>query len=166
MLARWRFLHFNGQNNSRYKNIYDGGHRKRTILIRILSPILFFFPDAYLRELEKVVTENSIVEALWKELVQKLVSESSDFVLYSTVMLAANVAFLTIPGVIIAPLYPTPPNAWINPSPAQITSSVSLVFSIGSIITGLPVIRVNRTIMTRDPRNAVSRNPLTSHVPR
>jgi len=89
---------------------------------------------------------------------QTLVSEWTDFVLYSTVMLAANVAFLAIPGVIIAPQYPTSPStwtgAWINPSPAQITSSISLVFSIGSIITGLLLIRRNRTMMTKDPKSA------------
>jgi hypothetical protein len=80
-------------------------------------------------------------------------------------MLAANVAFLAIPGVIVAPQYPVPLNEWIKPSPAQITSSISLVFSIGSIITGLLLIRRNRTMMTKDPQTAVSRNTLTSHVP-
>jgi len=85
---------------------------------------------------------------------QKLVSEWTDFVLYSTVMLAANVAFLAIPGVIVAPQYPVPPDAWIKPSPAQIASSISLVFSIGSIITGLLLIRRNRTMMTKSARRA------------
>jgi hypothetical protein len=78
-------------------------------------------------------------------------------------MLAANVAFLAIPGVIIAPQYPPPANQWIKPSPAQVISSISLMFSIGSIITGLLLIRRNRTMMTKDPRNAVSCNPLTSY---
>lgn len=79
----------------------------------------------------------------------------------STVMLAANVAFLAIPGVIIAPQYPPPANEWIDPSPAQIISSISLMFSIGSIITGLLLIRRNRNMMTKEPRNAVSSNLLT-----
>ncbi|KAH9020462.1 hypothetical protein EDB85DRAFT_521995 [Lactarius pseudohatsudake] len=165
--AHWKFLHFHGQKGSRqdrYKSIYKGSSRKRTILVRILSPILFFFPDIHLVELEKVWTDEIVVEALWKEFMQKLVSEWTEFVLYSTVMLAANVAFLAIPGVIIAPPYPTPPapnapsnqapNTWIEPSPAQITSSISLVFSIGSIITGLLLIRRNRTMMTKGPKSA------------
>ncbi|KAH9066341.1 hypothetical protein EDB87DRAFT_709584 [Lactarius vividus] len=163
--AHWRFVHFHGQKVSRqdcYKSIYEGSHRKRTILVRILSPVLFFFPDVHLLELEKVWTDKIVVEALWKEFMQKLVSEWTEFVLYSTVMLAANVAFLAIPGVIIAPPYPTPPgpndplspNTWIKPSPAQIASSISLVFSVGSIITGLLLIRRNRTMMTKDPQSA------------
>ncbi|KAH8995341.1 hypothetical protein EDB92DRAFT_196891 [Lactarius akahatsu] len=163
--AHWRFIHFHGQKVSRqdcYKSIYKGSRRKRTKLVRILSPILFFFPDVHLLELQKVWTDEIVVEALWREFMQKLVSEWTEFVLYSTVMLAANVAFLAIPGVIIAPPYPTPPgpndppspNPWIKPSPAQITSSISLVFSIGSIITGLLLIRRNRTMMTKDPKSA------------
>ncbi|KAI9446144.1 hypothetical protein H4582DRAFT_1843464 [Lactarius indigo] len=155
--AHWRFLHFHGQKVSRldrHKSIYGGSHRKRTILVRILSPILFFFPDVHLLELEKVWTDRIVVEALWKEFMQKLVSEWTEFVLYSTVMLAANVAFLAIPGVIVVPQNTSSPNAWIKPSPAQIASSISLVFSIGSIITGLLLIRRNRTMMTKDPKSA------------
>ncbi|KAI9443655.1 hypothetical protein BJY52DRAFT_1157174 [Lactarius psammicola] len=155
--VHWKFVHFHGQKTSRqdrYKSIYKDNRRKRTILVRVLSPILFFFPDVHLLELERVWTDKIIVEALWKEFMQKLVSEWTEFVLYSTVMLAANVAFLAIPGVIVAPQYPTPPDAWIKPSPAQIASSISLVFSIGSIITGLLLIRRNRTMMTKDPRRA------------
>ncbi|KAI9446143.1 hypothetical protein H4582DRAFT_533518 [Lactarius indigo] len=95
-----------------------------------------------------------VVQALWREFMQKLVSEWTEFVLYSTVMLAANVAFLAIPGVIVVPQNMSSPNAWIKPSPAQIASSISLVFSIGSIITGLLLIRRNRTMMTKDPKSA------------
>ncbi len=52
------------------------------MLVRILSPILFFFPDAYLRELEKLGTDKIVFEAPWKEFMQRLVSEWGDFVLY------------------------------------------------------------------------------------
>jgi len=73
-------------------------------------------------------------------------------------MLTANVPFLAIPGVIVVPQ-----NTWIKPSPAQITSSISLMFSVGSIITGLLLIRRNRMMMTKEPKKAVSSNPLASH---
>ncbi|KAN0140937.1 hypothetical protein V8E53_001381 [Lactarius tabidus] len=151
--AHWRFVHFHGQKTSGQAIGFSSRHLS-TILFRILSPIFFFFPDAYIRELEKVGAGTMMVEALWKESMQKLVSEWSDFVLYSTVMLTANVSFLAIPGVVIIPQNTGPSNAWINPSPAQITSSISLVFSIGSIITGLLVIRRHRNMMTKDPRTA------------
>ena len=78
-------------------------------------------------------------------------------------MLTANVSVLAIPGVIIIPQNTGPQNAWINPSLAQITSSISLVCSIGSIITGLMAIRRHRNMMTQDARSAVSSNLLASH---
>ncbi|KAI0306292.1 hypothetical protein B0F90DRAFT_1814217 [Multifurca ochricompacta] len=128
----------------RYQSIYQGDPRKPTKLIQILSPILFFAPDVHLRELQKVWTDEIIVEVIWKEFMQKLVSEWTELVLYSTVMLATNVAFLAIQGI----------STGTTASPAQIASSVSLVFSVGSIITGLLLIRRNRTVMTQDPKTA------------
>jgi len=77
---------------------------------------------------------------------QKLVSEWIEFVLYSTVMLAGNVGFLAVQDVTVAP-----PK---EPSPAQIASSVSLLFSLGSIIAGLLLIRRNRTMAMQDPATA------------
>jgi hypothetical protein len=67
-------------------------------------------------------------------------------------MLAANVAFLAIPGVIVIP---PAGSGWIKASPAQVASSMSLVFSIGSIISGLLLIRRNRTMGAQDPSTAV-----------
>ena len=64
-------------------------------------------------------------------------------------MLASNVAFLAIQGVIVIP---TQGSGWIVPCPAQIASSMSLVFSIGSIVTGLLLIRRNRTMATQDTK--------------
>jgi hypothetical protein len=87
-LAQWRFIHFHGQQTTRqdcYKSIYKDSCRRRTYLIRIFSPILFFFPDVHLRELGKLWTDEIIVEALWKNFMQKLVSEWTDFVLYVSV---------------------------------------------------------------------------------
>jgi hypothetical protein len=66
-------------------------------------------------------------------------------------MLTANVGFLAIQGVIVVPSS----GGWIKASPAQIASSMSLVFSTGSIVTGLLVIRRNRTMATADPGTAV-----------
>ena len=62
--------------------IYKDSCRNHTKLFRFLSPLCFFFPDAHLRELEKLWTDDIIVEALWRDFMQKLVSEWTEFVLY------------------------------------------------------------------------------------
>jgi len=149
-------VHFHGQETSRqhrYKSIYDDGPRTRTITFRLLfSPALFFTPDVHLRELRKVWADEVIIEDVWRKFMQKLVSEWEEFVLYSTVMLAANVAFLAIQGVIVVPA--PPDTGWIKPSTAQIASSISLMFSLGSITTGLLLIRRNRTMAVQGAEKA------------
>ncbi len=79
-------------------------------------------------------------------------------------MLTANVVFLSVQleGVVTVPQNASTSNTWIRPSATQITSSISLIFSIGSIITGLLLIRRNRTMMTMYPQSTVSKS---SHVP-
>jgi hypothetical protein len=83
--VQWRFVHFHGQKTSRqsrYKSIYkDGGH-KRTKPFRVLSVILFFTPDVHLRELRRVWADELIIEEVWRNFMQKLVSEWMEFVLY------------------------------------------------------------------------------------
>jgi len=69
----------------------------------------------------------------------------------STVMLATNVAFIAIQGIV-----PTPSDTGrIKASPVQIASSISLFFSIGSITTGLLLIRRNRTMAVQGAGKAV-----------
>ena len=99
-LAQWRFVHFHGQVTSRqdrYKSIYKDSRPKPTKIFRyILSPICFFFPDAHLRELEKLWTDEIIVEALWRDFMQTLVSEWTDFVLYVSPRRAQITPILTL----------------------------------------------------------------------
>jgi hypothetical protein len=158
-------VHFHGQKTSRQdrnKSIYAGDGHKRTKAFRVLSLILFFTPDVHLRELKKVWTDELVIEEVWKNFMERLISEWVDFVLYvsyapiyltfkyvhhvdpqhwqATVMLAANVGFLAIQPINVQ---------------AEAASSISLVFSIGSIISGLLLVRRNRTMATQDAGTAV-----------
>jgi|SRR5712675_3477923 len=72
----------------------------------------------------------------------------------STVMLAANVAFLAIPGVMF--LNTNSGNLVIFPSSSQIASLLSVEASAGSIVIGLLLVRHNRTKQELDPFEAVS----------
>ena len=83
--VRWRFVHFHGQKTSRldrYKSIYEDGGHKRTIPFILLSMILFFTPDVHLRELKRVWADELIIEEVWRNFMQKLISEWVEFVLY------------------------------------------------------------------------------------
>ena len=83
--AQWRFIDFHGQKSSRqgrHKSIYKGHHHQPTKLIKVLSLILFFLPDVHLRGLKKVWMDELIIEEVWKQFMQKLVSEWSILIGY------------------------------------------------------------------------------------
>jgi hypothetical protein len=44
--------------------------------------ILFFTPDVHLRELKKMWTDELVIEEVWRNSMQRLVSEWMEFVLY------------------------------------------------------------------------------------
>ena len=74
-------------------------------------------------------------------------------------MLAANVGFLAIPGVIISNLnsdIESPSVVRIFTSPSQIVSCMSVEASVGSIVIAMLLVRHNRTKQKEDPAGAVS----------
>ncbi|KAF8474433.1 hypothetical protein DFH94DRAFT_131009 [Russula ochroleuca] len=161
--AHWRFLYFHGQKHARLirdQSVYDKPKRERSLLITVLSPLLFLAPEVHLREMEKLWTDEVIVEMVWKSVMTKLVDEWDDLILWSTVMLTANVGFLAIPGVVLSNLSGTnitsASQVVIFTSPAQIASSLSVLASIGSTMIGLLLVHHNRTKQKEDPTGAVS----------
>jgi len=84
-LAHWRFLHFHGQRHARLerdKTVYDEPARERSILISLLSPLLFLAPEVHLREMEKLWTDGVIIETVWKQFMTKLSEEWKDLILW------------------------------------------------------------------------------------
>jgi len=79
-------------------------------------------------------------------------------ILWSTVMLTANVGFLAIPGVVLSNLngssLTSASEVLIFPSSSQIASAISVEASIGSIVIGLLLVRHNRTKQKEDPAGA------------
>nr|GAT46161.1 predicted protein [Mycena chlorophos] len=138
--AHNRVLNFYGQPSVRvnvYSSIYST-KSKRTLLIRILSPMLFYAPDFHLKGLHKIYTDGLVRHSGWSDFVNRLTSEWQEFTLYATVVLNANVAFLSIQTV--------DTNGQQTPrrSPTQIVSYMSMLTSIGAIIVGLLLLRQNR----------------------
>lgn len=155
--AHWRFLDFHGQINARLRRneaIYDEQSCKKSVLIIVLSPLLFLAPQRYLAELEEAWIDKHILEPVWKSLMTKMLGEWSDLILWSTVMLSVNVGFLAIPGMV-----PTNNNnATLPPTPSQIISYLSLVASVGSIVVGLLLVRHHRTKQEEDPVEYLQQN--------
>ncbi|KAF8155641.1 hypothetical protein B0H34DRAFT_808691 [Crassisporium funariophilum] len=140
VFSRQKFYNFYGQPEARLNrdhSVYGTATNQRTWLIKILSIFLFSAPDVHLRTLQKMWVDGLMHKSVWEQSMKKMNDEWQEFVLYATVLLNANVAFLAIQSVDIDH----------NPyrSPAQISSYLSVIASIGSIILGLLLVRQNRT---------------------
>jgi len=77
-------------------------------------------------------------------------------------MLAVNVGFLTLPGVMFSSIngnntLKSVHQETILPSSSQIASTLSMEASIGSILIGLFLVRHNRSKQELDPTDAASR---------
>ncbi|KAH9172699.1 hypothetical protein EDB89DRAFT_854812 [Lactarius sanguifluus] len=146
--AHWRFLYFHGQKNARldkHQTVYCQAKRERTVFIMLLSPVLFLAPEVHLQEIERLWTDDVIIDTAWKSFVPKLLEEWQELILLSTVMLSANVGFLAIPGVVVN-----------ITTPAQIASYMSMEASVGSIVIGLLLVRHNRSKQKEDPAGATT----------
>ncbi|KAF9568673.1 hypothetical protein CPC08DRAFT_746116 [Agrocybe pediades] len=135
-----RFLDWHGEAHARIErnfSVYGQAVNSRTWLVKSMSMVLFFAPEFHLRTLQNMWVDNIMHKSVWHESMKKMNDEWQEFVLFATVMLNANVAFLAIQSV----------DTDTDPyrSPAQISSYMSVVASIGSIVLGLLLIRQNRT---------------------
>ncbi|KAI0738982.1 hypothetical protein C8Q80DRAFT_1222247 [Daedaleopsis nitida] len=133
-----RFLNFHGQTHARLgrdQSVYNTIKPRRTPLIRLLAPLFWNAPEVHLRGLEKIWIDGIIAIIPWSGFIGKLQDEWQEFVLYATVLLNANVAFLAIPSVDTG-------DGTI--SAAQISSYLSIVTSVGGILLGLLLIRQHR----------------------
>jgi len=159
--AHWRFLYFHGQRHARIvsdETVYATPKRRRSALVSFLSPLLFFAPEVHLMEMEKLWTDEVIIERAWKGFMTKLLSEWNDLILWSTVLLSVNVGFLAIPGVvpynIVNGVLTITRQVVILGSLAQVSSVLSLEASVGSIVISLLLMRHNRTKQDADPAEA------------
>lgn len=136
LIGQERFANLHGQDIarlSRLQSIRQEFVKKRSLILAILSPLLFYAPDIHLRNIEDVWIDRMVLQDHWKDFIAKMVHEWEGLVLYSTVLLNANVAFLAIPDV-------SAPKGSLA-SPAEIASQLSMITSVGSVFISLLLAR-------------------------
>ena len=169
--------------------MYDKPTRGRSALITLLSPLLFLEPEFHLRDMERLWTDEVIIEKVWKTFMEKRLGDWEGVIfcvrfhvptttnihshlnsIQSILMLVVNVGFLAIPGVILSNLneshLTSASQLNIFPSTSQIASFLSAETSIGSLVTGLLLVRHNRIKQREDPAGAVSRHSYLTRVPK
>ncbi|KAJ7666257.1 hypothetical protein DFH06DRAFT_1386392 [Mycena polygramma] len=139
--AKTRVYNFHGEPSVRLKvnqSVYDTV-RKRTLLIKLLCPLLFYAPDFHLAGLQTIYIDGLVRRRVWSDFIKQVTNDWQNFhTLYATVLLNVNVAFLAIQSV--------DNNSVTSPSrsPTQIASYLSILMSMGSIIVGLLLVEKNR----------------------
>ena len=84
-LAHWKFLYVHGQQHARlirHQTVYSGELHPRSLLITLLSPVLFLAPEVHLKEVEKLWTDEIIIETVWKRFMTKLLGEWEELILW------------------------------------------------------------------------------------
>ncbi|KAG2746468.1 hypothetical protein P692DRAFT_20807432 [Suillus brevipes Sb2] len=104
MFLRVKFINFCGQPGARLdadQPLYQSysEDKPKPILIRVLNVALFNSPNFYSQFIDKVWVDKTLVRPMLKDFVSQFTSEWNTVIVFSTVMLAVNISFLTVPGV-------------------------------------------------------------------
>ncbi|KAH7904893.1 hypothetical protein BJ138DRAFT_1073194 [Hygrophoropsis aurantiaca] len=131
-----QFLQFHGEQCarlSRDQSVYGESYTKRSLMMIVLSSILFRAPYVHIRALHNLYVDTLVNEDDWKRFVGRLISETQDFNLLATVFLGANVGFLAINTV----------DEGNGRSISQVASYMSMIASFGSMLLGVRLVRKN-----------------------
>ncbi|KAJ7472336.1 hypothetical protein B0H11DRAFT_2038630 [Mycena galericulata] len=134
-----KFYNFHGEPCARLeKNVSVFGNvQTRSLLFRIIAAFTFNAPSVHLRTLDEVYVDELLNLDPWRRFIDTLCLEWQELILFASVLLNADMAFLAIPTV----------DNGLNISArsiSQIASYFSVVASLGSIIVGLILVRQYR----------------------
>ncbi|TFY63080.1 hypothetical protein EVJ58_g3462 [Rhodofomes roseus] len=150
LFAHDRYHYYYGQKVARldrYESLFDDSRGKRTALAALLSPVLFNAPEVHLRSLERIWIDQIINEIPWTQFIHKLQTDWQEAVLTATVLLNANISFMTINDV----------DSGNGPrTPAQIASFVSTIASIAATVIGMLLVRQYRVKPKETATDAVT----------
>ncbi|KAK7033789.1 hypothetical protein R3P38DRAFT_3498579 [Favolaschia claudopus] len=138
--SRQRFYHFHGEKTARLNNsdsVYDA-EREHSFLMRLLSLLLFNDPAKRLHSIKAMVTDQITNFQSWRKYITLSREEWHDLVLYGTLILNANIAFLAVP-------------VTETSIAAQIASYASVCFGFGSIVLGIVLLSKYRLDISEVP---------------
>ncbi|KAG1732668.1 uncharacterized protein EDB91DRAFT_667312 [Suillus paluster] len=99
-----------------------------------LDAMLFWAPQAHLKDIRRVWVDECINTPRWKDFNSKLMAEWTGITIYSTVMLAVDVSFLAVPNVNISQ----------SQSIGIVSTYLSIIFITGSLIASVLLARQNQ----------------------
>lgn len=83
--AHVRFVNYHGEKNHRIRRdqtVHASVQSKdRSLILKILSPLLFSAPDVHLQALRRIYVDRLVIESAWKVFIDKLNKEWQEFLL-------------------------------------------------------------------------------------
>ncbi|KIJ66581.1 hypothetical protein HYDPIDRAFT_38905 [Hydnomerulius pinastri MD-312] len=134
MFYRVHFFNFHGQLGARLdvdQSIYET-HEERirtSVVLRIVNWLLFGAPSVHAEGIRGVWVDQTVNQPRWKAFVANVNNEWAGFTIYSTVMLAVDVSFLAVPGVV-------PDDPTIQPL-CVVAAYVSTLCAVGSLVASV-----------------------------
>ncbi|KAG2117712.1 hypothetical protein DEU56DRAFT_158195 [Suillus clintonianus] len=109
-------------------------HPLISTLSLLFEAMLFWAPQAHLKDIRRVWVDECINTPRWKDFNRNLMTEWSGITIYSTVMLAVDVSFLAVPNVNISQ----------SQSIGIIATYLSIIFITGSLVASVLLARQNQ----------------------
>ncbi|KAG6809935.1 hypothetical protein H0H92_014017 [Tricholoma furcatifolium] len=158
--ANDRFLNYYGQYGARLnytQSVHGNEKRKRTWLIRLLSPLLFVAPNVHLKALDELWVDEIAIRVRCLNFFVKLTTQWGEHIVHASILLNANVAFLAIPS-----NDPSNNSGVILPyrTSAQIASYLSVVASFASMLLALMLVRAHKNEI-RDDWDVIQYHPFS-----
>lgn len=146
LFTKVKYTNFCGQPSVRVdadRSIYyKEGHERATLIFRFSNLMLWNGPRKHFKRIQRVWVDETINAPRWKDFITQLGTEWTGFTLYSTVMLAVDVSFLAVPGI-------------INPysssqTPSNIAVYMSALCSVGSLVAAVLLVDHSQDYQTAE----------------
>lgn len=146
LFARSKFLNFYGQVSARLnvnQSVYEvePSKQKGTLRLRLANVFLWGAPGAQYKFLRNTWTDNILNYPKWYKHISRLNGDWSNVTIFSTVMLAVDISFLAVPGVISA---------------AAVVIYLSAMCSVSSLVVSMLLAVENRGWGTDSAEGAAS----------
>ncbi|KIJ11348.1 hypothetical protein PAXINDRAFT_118977 [Paxillus involutus ATCC 200175] len=129
--AKVKFVNWCGQPTARLdadQSVYEKAtsQRRTSLLLQVLNRLLFGSPEAHLKSIRRMWVDEIVVQPRWKNFIVVLNDEWNRFTIFATVILAVDVSFLAVPGVLSA-----------SPSLATLAVYLSTLCAVGSLLVSV-----------------------------
>lgn len=146
LFARSKFLNFYGQVSARLnvnQSVYEvePSKQKGTLRLRLANVFLWGAPGAQYKFLRNTWTDNILNYPKWYKHISRLNGDWSNVTIFSTVMLAVDISFLAVPGVVSA---------------AAVVIYLSAMCSVSSLVVSMLLAVENRGWGTDSAEGAAS----------